>query len=53
MLLDYANLQAVGYPIERDELKREQWHLLGIVKSEIEKIIKEEVDAARKKEGDL
>jgi len=37
-LYEYIALQNAGCPIERHELTNREWHQLGIVKSEIEKI---------------
>ena len=37
-LLDYLALQTGGCPIGRHELTNEEWRLLGLIKSELEKI---------------
>lgn len=46
-LFEYIALQNAGCPIERHELTNFEWHQLGIVKSEIDKI---GVEEAREKQ---
>jgi hypothetical protein len=43
-LLEYVNLQNAGCPIDRHELRTEEWILFGRVKAELERLEKVKSD---------
>ena len=47
-LLDYIGLQNAGCPIDRDELRNEEWRAMGQVKAELDRLAMED---AKKKGG--
>lgn len=52
-LLRYAALQEAGCPIERHELSDDMWLLLGVVKTELAQIAREDAEekARRARDG--